>query len=176
MDLLAERAGGIGVTHDKDGRIVTGQTAHHIGNVHAIQRGGSGIGQTGHGLDHHDILGEVHADDALTEDGAQLVGHIQAVALNGNRIAIAALTDGLLDQMELLDIAGNSSLRANDAHLLQALLELFLGVNRLSIDDLKDLGLAVIFPVRFPLSFYFLKFHKCSYLSDASDPSNSGIG
>ena len=70
----------------------------------SVQRCGGAVGQTRHGLDDHQILGVVHAEDTLPEDGTQAVGKVQLCPMGGHGIAVAALPYRLLDEMQLLDV------------------------------------------------------------------------
>ena len=60
------------------------------------------------------------------------------------------MTGGLLHQMELLDVAGDGSLRGVEAAFLQLLQQLFLRLHGLLLDDLKQNGLTVIFHAWLP--------------------------
>ena len=145
LDLFREVQGALRVPHDQQGRVVAGQRPHQIRHVHAVHGGAGGVGQARKGLDDHDILGVVHRQDALPEDGAQLVGKVQLGAVGGNGVAVPALPGGLLDQVQFLDVPGNSGLGALDPLGLEPLQQLLLGLDDLLADDLEELVLAVVF-------------------------------
>ena len=130
--------------HQEDG-VVAGQRAHDVGIAHVVQREGRTLGHALDGFQHHDILGCLHADYALAEDGAQLVGEVQLRFLHRHGIAVASLAGGLLHQMELLDVPGNGGLGGLDAQVVQPLQKLLLGLDGLFADDLQQLFLPDIF-------------------------------
>ena len=104
LDLVGKlRRCGVVTQHQQNG-VVPRQRPHQIGNLHAVQRSGGTVGQTRHGLDDHQILGVVHAEDALPEDGTQTVGKVQLCPMGGHGIAVAALPYRLLDEVQLLDV------------------------------------------------------------------------
>ena len=71
LDFATKRCGCIVVTHDNHHRIVAGQAAHHLVHTHGVDgRTGCG-GKTRQRADNDDILGIVHAGDALFKDGEE---------------------------------------------------------------------------------------------------------
>ena len=115
----AEALCGFIVPHEEERRVITGKGSHHITDLHVIQCGAGRAGKTGHGLEHHDILGLGNAGNTLTEDRPQLFRKIQLGSVSGHRILVNTLTHRLLDQVHLLDITGNGRLRAGNSPFLQ---------------------------------------------------------
>ena len=144
-DLLAEGLRTGVVLHDHEDRVLPCQRTHHAVDIHVIQGLAGAAGQTGQRLEHHDVLGAVHAGDALMEDGAQLVRNVQTGTAAGNRVFVGAVARRLLHQMKLLDVPGDGGLGTGHAPLPQLLQELLLGLDVFLCDDVKDHGLAIVF-------------------------------
>ena len=118
-DLAAEGGSGIAVAHDHEHGIVTGQGAEDHAHIHGVDGGGSGAGQTRHGLDDDHVLGVVKAGDALPEDGIQTGREGMAAVLAGGGIAVGAEGSQLLDDPQLLDVTGNGGLGGLKTGLLE---------------------------------------------------------
>ena len=98
VDLVTEGGGVLIGTHDEDGGIVSRQTAHQAGNVHAVDGGAGRRGQAGHGFQHHDVLSHIKGGDALLKDGAQPSGDIQGGLPLRNGVAVGPVSGELLDE------------------------------------------------------------------------------
>ena len=88
------------------------------------------VGKTRHGLDDDHVLRVIHAGHALPEDQIQLGRERMLHRLRRGRIAIGPVRPKLLDDAQLLDVAGNGRLRGLEAALRSALQELLLRLRR----------------------------------------------
>ena len=118
VDLAAELLGGAVVPHDEDARVIPRQTAHHAGDVHPVQSGAGGGGQSGHGAHHHDVLGHVHRRDALLKNIPQPGVRPGGAFPVCGRIAVLPLAGKLLHQAQLLDVPGHCGLSSCKAFCL----------------------------------------------------------
>ena len=141
-DLLAEGLRTGVVLHDHEDRVLPCQRAHHAVDIHVIQGLASAAGQTGQRLEYHDVLGAVHAGDALMEDGAQLVRNVQTGTAAGNRVFVGAVARRLLHQMKLLDVPGNGGLGGGEPPQLQLSEQLLLRLDAVVCDKLQNFFLA----------------------------------
>ena len=74
LDLTAEGCRGIGIPHHDHHSIITGEGAKHDTQVHCVQRGCRGIGQTRERMDDDDILSIIEAGNTFSEYRIQPIG------------------------------------------------------------------------------------------------------
>lgn len=105
-DLGAELGSGLRVLQHNEARIVARKRPEHFRDVQLVDCGGGAVCKTGHGLDDDHVLCVVHARDALPEDQVQLGGEGMLRRLGRGRIAVNTVWAKLLDDAQLLDVAG----------------------------------------------------------------------
>ena len=145
MDLIAEFHSRFAGTHDEQGGVVAGQTAHQILDVHSVDGRTGRRRQAGHGLDDHDILRHIKGRDALLENGAQPARHVEGHLPLRHRVAIGAVARQLLDKVQLLDVPGNGGLGGLHPTLPQFGQKLVLGLHLMLLYDAQNLLLTLFF-------------------------------
>ena len=141
-DLRAEAGCRLRVLQNDKAGVVAGERAEHLRDVQLVDRGGRAVGKTRHGLDDDHVLGVIHAGDALPEDEIQLGRERMLHGLRRGGIAVDTVRSELLDDAQLLDVAGNGSLRGRETGLVQLSEQLLLRLHAVVVDELQNFFLA----------------------------------
>ena len=118
-DLGAELGSGLRVLQHNEARIVARKRPEHFRDVQLVDCGGGAVCKSGHGLDDDHVLCIVHAGNTLPEDQIQLGRESMFRRFGCSRIPINAVRPQFLDDAQLLDVAGNGSLRGRETGLVQ---------------------------------------------------------
>ena len=119
FDTCGKFSGTLVVPHYEQHRIISRQGTDEEGDIHAVKCGGSTVGKTRHGVDHHQILREINIHYTLPENVLQLVRYMDFCPVVGHGIAILSLPCRCFNKMQLLNIPGYCSLRTGKAPGLQ---------------------------------------------------------
>ena len=141
-DLRAEAGCRLRVLQNDKAGVVAGKRAEHLRDVQLVDRGGRAVGKTRHGLDDDHVLGVIHAGDALPEDEIQLGRERMLHGLRRGGIAVDTVRSELLDDAQLLDIAGDRRLRGPEARVVQLREQLLLRLHAVVMDELQNFFLA----------------------------------
>ena len=141
-DLRAEAGCRLRVLQNDKAGVVAVERAEHLRDVQLVDRGGRAVGKTRHGLDDDHVLGVIHAGDALPEDEIQLGRERMLHGLRRGGIAVDTVRSELLDDAQLLDIAGDRRLRSPEARVVQLREQLLLRLHAVVVDELQNFFLA----------------------------------
>ena len=144
-DLRAKLGGGLRILQHNKARVVACKRPEHLRDIQLINRSGGAVGKAGHGLDDDHVLRVFNARDALPEDQVQLCREGMLCRLGGGRVPVNAVWSKLLDNAQLLDIAGNGSLRGTEPCLIKLSKQLFLCLDAVIRNKLQYFLLAFRF-------------------------------
>lgn len=129
--LLAEALRRGFVPHDDEHRIVAADAADHGGQiVHRVESRARRAGKARHRFEDHKVLRVVHTQAALAQDALEPVVKVAARRARRGGVTVASAAARLFIQVQLLDVAGNSRLRAGDAAFGKPLEQLLLRFDR----------------------------------------------
>ena len=141
-DLGTKISGGLRILqHDKAG-IVARKRPKHFRDIQLIDCSRCAVCKTGHSLDDDHVLCIVHAGNTLPEDQIQLGRESMFRRFGCSRIPINAVRPQFLDDAQLLDVAGNGSLRGRETGLVQLSEQLLLRLDAVVCDKLQNFFLA----------------------------------